>query len=126
MSPAVCYNLITPLSQEPVTSTLLIIVAALTTALLAPAALAGEADGKAVYDKQCATCHGPDGSGNPSMKSVFGEKELDIARTEIAGKKNEELAKVISEGKGKMPAAGKSLSAADKQAVVAYVKSLAK
>ena|ERR1051325_1047286 len=103
-----------------------ILVAALTVALLAPPALAADADGKAVYDKQCSTCHGPDGAGNPGMKSVFGEKELDIARNDIASKKDEELAKVISEGKGKMPAAGKALSAADKQAVVAYVKSLAK
>jgi len=106
-------------------TTLTMLVVALATAL-PPASAAGDADGKAVYDKQCATCHGPDGTGNPTMKSVFGDKEIDIARKETAEKKDEELAKVISEGKGKMPAAGKSLSPADKQAVIAYVKSLAK
>lgn len=102
-----------------------IIVAALTMALMAPAALAGDADGKAVYDKQCATCHGADGTGSPAMKSAFGT-ELDIAKPEVAAQKDDALAKVITEGKGKMPAAGKSLSPADKQAVIAYVKSLAK
>jgi mono/diheme cytochrome c family protein len=82
--------------------------------------------GKAVYDKQCASCHGPDGKGNPSMAKVFGEKQLNIATKEVADKKDDDLVKVITEGKGKMPAAGKSLSAADQKAVVSHVKSLGK
>jgi mono/diheme cytochrome c family protein len=102
-----------------------LLIVALAVALAASAAHAGDADGKAVYEQHCATCHGADGTGSPTMKSAFGA-ELNIAKPEIAGKKDEELAKVITEGKGKMPAAGKSLSPADKQAVIAYVKSLAK
>ena len=82
--------------------------------------------GKAAYDKQCASCHGPDGKGNPSMAKVFGEKQLNVATKEVADKKDDDLVKVITEGKGKMPAAGKSLSAADQKAVVTYVKSLGK
>src|SRR4051812_30604878 len=98
-----------------------IAVPALLALLSAPPAMAGDAAGKAAYDKQCATCHGGDGKGSPSMTKVFGEKELDIARKEIADKKDEELIRVITQGKGKMPAAGKSLSAEDQQAVAAYV-----
>ncbi len=82
--------------------------------------------GKAVYDKSCASCHGPDGKGNPAMTKVFGEKELNIATKEVAGKKDDELIKVITEGKGKMPASGKALSKADQKAVVEHVRSLAK
>ena len=82
--------------------------------------------GKAAYDKQCASCHGPDGKGNPAMTKVFGEKALNIATKEVAAKSDDELMKVVAEGRGKMPAAGKSLGKADQKAVVEHVKSLAK
>jgi cytochrome c oxidase subunit 2 len=87
---------------------------------------AADAGGKATYEKLCASCHGPDGKGNPAMTKAFGEKALNIATKEVAAKKDDELVKVIVEGKGKMPAAGKSLSKADQKAVVDYTRSLAK
>jgi cytochrome c oxidase subunit 2 len=92
----------------------------------APAVMAGDAGGKAAYEKACASCHGPDGKGNAAMTKAFGEKALNIATKEVAAKKDDELVKVIVEGKGKMPAAGKSLSKADQKAVVEYTRSLAK
>jgi mono/diheme cytochrome c family protein len=95
-------------------------------AVLSGVTWAADAGGKAVYDKQCASCHGPDGKGNPSMAKVFGEKQLNIATKEVAEKKDDDLIKVVTEGKGKMPAAGKALSPADQKAVVGYVKSLGK
>ena len=98
--------------------------AALAAALFAPAASAQ--DGKAAYDKLCASCHGADGTGSAAMAKAFGDANLDIASPEVAGKKDEELIKVVAGGKGKMPAAGKSLSPAEQQAVIAYVRSLAK
>ncbi|HEY3304058.1 MAG TPA: cytochrome c [Candidatus Binatia bacterium] len=87
---------------------------------------AADAGGKAAYEKACASCHGPDGKGNAAMTKAFGEKALNIATKEVAAKKDDELVKVIVEGKGKMPAAGKSLSKADQKAVVEYTRSLAK
>lgn len=99
--------------------------AGLTAALSAPAAAADDA-GKAAYDKLCASCHGSDGAGSPAMAQAFGDANLDIANQQVAGKKDEELMKVIAGGKGKMPAAGKSLGPAEQQAVIAYVRSLAK
>ena len=95
-------------------------------ALLTPAAMAADLGGKAAYEKQCASCHGNDGKGNPAMTKVFGEKQLNIATKEVADKKDEDIIKVMTEGKGKMPASGKSLSPADQKAVAAYVRSLAK
>jgi cytochrome c oxidase subunit 2 len=94
--------------------------------ILSPVSWAADAGGKAVYDKNCASCHGADGKGNPSMTKAFGEKALNIATKEVAAKKDDELVKVIVEGKGKMPASGKSLSKADQKAVVEYTRSLAK
>jgi mono/diheme cytochrome c family protein len=94
--------------------------------ILSPVSWAADAGGKAVYDKNCASCHGPDGKGNPAMTKVFGEKELNIVTKEVAGKKDDELLKVIVDGKGKMPAAGKTLSKSDQKAVLEHVRSLAK
>ena len=94
-------------------------------AILVPAAMAADA-GKVVYDKNCASCHGPDGKGNPAMTKVFGEKELNIATKETAGKKDAELVKVITEGRGKMPASGKSLNKQEQKQVLEHVRSLGK
>jgi len=87
---------------------------------------AADAGGKAVYDKSCASCHGADGKGNPAMTKAFGEKELNIVTKEVAGKKDDELLKAIVDGKGKMPAAGRTLSKTDQKAVLEHVRSLAK
>lgn len=88
---------------------------------------AGEAQaGKATYEKLCTSCHGPDGKGNPSMVKAMGEKGLNIATKETAEKKDDELIKVIVEGKGKMPAAGKGLSKLEQKQLLDYTRSLAK
>lgn len=92
-----------------------------------PAGWSAEAKGgKAAYDKLCASCHGADGKGNSAMAKVFGEKELNIATKETAKKKDPELLKVITEGKGKMPASGKGLSKEEQKQVLEYMRSLGK
>ncbi len=93
----------------------------------APASWAAEAKaGKATYDKLCVSCHGTDGKGNPAMTKVFGEKTLNIATKATSDKKDEELLKVITEGRGKMPAAGKDLSKQDQKQVLEHIRALAK
>ena len=95
--------------------------------LLAPSLEAGEVQsGKATYDKLCASCHGSDGKGNPAMTKVFGEKELNIATKATSQKKDDELLKVITKGRGKMPAAGKELSKQEQKEILGYMRSLAK
>jgi mono/diheme cytochrome c family protein len=97
-------------------------------ALMQPAAQTLAADthpGKAHYDKLCASCHGPDGKGNPAMIKAMGEKGLNIVTKEVQAKKDDELLKIIVEGKGKMPAQ-KSLTKEEQKQVLGYVRSLAK
>jgi len=96
--------------------------------LAAPAAMAADAGtGKANFEKLCVSCHGADGKGNPVMTKVFGEKELNIATKETAAKKDDELIKVITEGRGKMPAsAAKTLSKENQKALIGHVRSLGK
>ena len=79
-----------------------------------------------MYDKLCASCHGADGKGNPAMAKVFGEKGLNIATKETGKKKDAELFKVITEGKGKMPASGKGLSKQEQKQLLEHVRSLGK
>jgi cytochrome c5 len=83
-------------------------------------------DGKAIYGKLCVSCHGVDGKGNPAMTKVFGEKELNIVDQETTKKSDEDLLKVITQGKGKMPASGKNLSKQEQKQLLDHVRSLAK
>ncbi len=107
------------------TGTRLILAAGLIVALAwVPPASAGEAKaGKAQYDKLCASCHGADGKGNPAMAKAMGEKGLNLTTKEVKDAKDEELVKVIVEGKGKMPASGKGLSKAEQKEVLEYIRS---
>jgi len=94
--------------------------------LVTPAWSAEAKAGKATYDKLCVSCHGADGKGNPAMTKVLGEKELNIVSKETSKKKDEELLKVITDGRGKMPASGKGLSKQEQRDLLTYVRSLAK
>jgi cytochrome c oxidase cbb3-type subunit 3 len=94
--------------------------------LSASAVLAADAAaGKAVYEKSCVGCHGADGKGNPGMAKVLGEKGLNLTSKEASKMSEADMLKVVSEGKGKMPAQSK-LSKDEQKAVVSYVRSLAK
>jgi mono/diheme cytochrome c family protein len=88
--------------------------------------LAADADaGKVAYEKSCAGCHGADGKGNPALAKTLGEKGLNIIGKETMQKSDEELLKIIAEGKGKMPA-NKKLTKEEQKAVLQYSRSLAK
>ena len=88
--------------------------------------LAAEAKaGKSVYDKRCVSCHGADGKGSAAMVKAMGEKGLNLTTKEVAAAKDEELVKVILEGKGKMPAT-KGLSKDEAKQVLEYTRSLGK
>lgn len=80
--------------------------------------------GKAVYEKSCAGCHGPDGKGNEKMAKLLGDKGLNIVGAETKKKTDEQLLKVIAEGAGKMPAS--KLTKEEQKQALSYVRSLAK
>ena len=94
--------------------------------IAAGSTLAAEAKaGKSVYDKRCVSCHGADGKGSPAMVKAMGEKGLNLTAKDVVGAKDEELIKVILEGKGKMPAT-KGLSKDEAKQVLQYTRSLGK
>lgn len=78
-------------------TTLLLVIAALTI----PAATTYAGDAKAIYDKDCAKCHGADGKGQTKMGQKLGVKDYTDAKVQ-AEMKDDAMAKAIKEGaKGK-------------------------
>jgi mono/diheme cytochrome c family protein len=81
--------------------------------------------GQAVYDRSCKSCHGPDGTPNPAIAKMMKVDMKDLKSAEIQAMSDDDIKKVITEGKGKMrPVSSVSGTALDD--VVAYVRSLKK
>lgn len=79
-------------------------------------------DGAALYKAKCTSCHGADGSGQtPVGKSM---KLRDLRSAEVQTQTDVELTKILSGGKGKMPAYGKQMSSADIAALIAHIRTL--
>src|SRR5947199_10695635 len=92
------------------------------------AAVASAADakaGQAVYDKSCKSCHGADGTPNAAIAKMMKVDIKDLKSAEVQGMSDADLKKSISEGKGKMKPI-KTVTGADADNVVAYVRSLKK
>ena len=100
------------------------------TAVLFCAALAQAADGKAIWEKNCAKCHGKEGKGDTKMGQKLGAKDYTDAKVQ-AELKDEAAIKAVKggykdkDGKEVMkPAEG--LTDEDIKAVVAYLRTLKK
>jgi cytochrome c553 len=88
------------------------------------------ADAKAIYEKDCAKCHGADGKGDTKMGKKAGAKDYTDAKVQ-AELKDDAAFKAIKEGlkdkEGKVvmkPA--EEVSDADIKALVAYMRSFKK
>ncbi len=77
-------------------------------------------DGKALFESKCAMCHGKDGVAKPMAKGSknFNDPAFQKEMTADA------IAKVIEDGKGKMPASKGKLNADQIKAVADYVKTI--
>src|ERR1700738_3153436 len=61
----------------------------------------------ALYKTKCAACHGADGKGETAVGKT--NKVRDLGSSEVQQQSDADLAAVITSGKGKVPAYGKSL-----------------
>lgn len=82
-------------------------------------------DGAALFDQQCAACHGPDGKARtPAGRKI---RAKDLTRSQLA---DVEIERQVSEGTKdkagnvKMPPFKDQLSSSQIQALVSFVKSL--
>lgn len=84
----------------------------------APQGKGKPADGKAVYQSQCAKCHAEDGKGIPSLPDIpnFADAKWQASKTD------KKITDVINVGAGIMPGFKEVLSQAEIRAVVKQVR----
>jgi cytochrome c6 len=78
----------------------------------------------ATYKAKCAGCHGSDGKGGTAPGKALGVH--DFASDEVTKMSDDDLIKIVTTGKNKMPAYGKSLKDSEIKDLVAYVRQLGK
>jgi cytochrome c6 len=80
--------------------------------------------GEALYKAKCVACHGPDGKGETSVGKANNIRDLGSA--DVQAQSDDVIAAIISNGKSKMPAYGKSLKPEQIKDLVAYIRTLKK
>lgn len=92
-----------------------------------PVSAADVAAGETIYKQRCAVCHGASGDGNTPMAKRFNPAPESFTDTKYMKRRSdEELTKIITDGKRPMPSYGRKLSAEQIQNVLAYIRTLAK
>jgi mono/diheme cytochrome c family protein len=89
---------------------------------------ASAADAKAgqdVFAKSCKSCHGADGTPNPAIVKMMKVDMKNLGSAEVQAQSDGDIAKIITEGHGKMKPV-KSVSGPAVDNVVAYVRTLKK
>src|SRR5207253_106963 len=77
-----------------------------------------------VFRDKCSACHAQDGSGRTTIgKSV---NIPDLTSASVQSQSGEELATVISDGKGRMPRYAKTFNPVQVRQLMLYVRTLAK
>jgi len=102
-------------------------IAGLTIAFLTltDAALAADAKaGQAAFEKSCKGCHGATGSPNPAVAKMLNASIPELSSAAVQDQSDEDLKKVIADGKGKMKPI-KTLAGSPDD-VVAYLRTLKK
>ena len=103
----------------------LLVVTWLCGALLGSAVFASADEaGKKLYQRDCQSCHGPDGTGNAQLAKALQVSIPPVTGAALKQKDNAEILHIIAEGKGKMPGFAKKLSAEEQGQVLEYMKTL--
>ena len=92
--------------------------------LALPSAMQAQSESAKIFKANCVTCHSANGSGDTAAGKAFHAKDLRSA--EVQKQTDEELAEVITKGKGKMPAFGAKIKPDDVKKLVAYLRELPK
>ncbi len=79
--------------------------------------------GAALFKTKCSVCHGADGKGATAVGKA--DKVRDLGSADVQQQSDAALSAIISNGKDKMPAYGKSLKPDQVKDLVTYIRSLA-
>lgn len=107
-----------PKSQDPETAP---------TAPIAVSA-ASTTDAKAIFDRNCVSCHGQKGKGDGPASAGMANKPADLASPLMRERSGTEILKAIAEGKPEkgMPPWKGALSEGEMRELVNYIRSLGK
>ncbi len=84
------------------------------------------AQGKSLYEKSCASCHGPEGKADGPMAAHILEKPSDFTDAHMMGEMTDGgIFWKMSEGHGPMPSFKKLLTAEERWHLVNYLRTLA-
>jgi len=108
------------MTVKQVSAATLAALALVSICLLSAPAKADVAAAEATYKAKCAGCHGADAKGKEALKT------RDLSSADVQKQSDADLTTIITAGKGKMPAYGKSLKPDQVTDLVAYIRSLAK
>ena len=100
-----------------------IIGIALASALFLPSSVRAQ-NAAGTYKAKCAGCHGADGKGKTGPGKALGAH--DFGSNEVTKESDTDLVTIVTAGKNKMPAYGKSVKEAEVKDLVAYVRELGK
>ena len=87
------------------------------------AGVADEAAGEKTFQSNCVVCHGQDGTGTPTGKAL---KAPDLHSDQVQKLTDAQIAEQIADGKNNMPPFKNTLSKAEIQSLVAYVRTFGK
>ena len=85
---------------------------------------AAQGGGEALYKTKCVACHGADGKGETAIGKA--NKLRDFGSADVQKQNDDELSGIITSGKGKMPAYGKSLKPEQVKDLVTYIRTFKK
>lgn len=92
---------------------------------LSQATAADAKAGEELYQTKCRSCHGPDGQGKEALEKLFQVEMKALGSKEVQDQTDEQLAKVVTAGYGKMPAVN-GVSDSDVSDIIAFVRTLKK
>lgn len=78
--------------------------------------------GADTFKAKCAMCHGADGKGETSMGKAM--KIRDLGSADVQSQSDADLAKIITDGKGKMPKYDGKLTKDQVDEVVKFIRTL--
>lgn len=100
------------------------LVLGLALSMAALALPAAAATGAEVYKAKCAMCHGANGSGDTAMGKNL--KLRDLGSADVQKLSDADLEKIITDGKGKMPAYKGKVSEAEIDELVKVIRTFKK
>jgi mono/diheme cytochrome c family protein len=84
--------------------------------------------GRAIYERHCADCHGPEGRGDGRLAISLSPRPGNLVSAQTSAKSDQELLKIIAKGRPRTAMGGwdDRLSQEDQVAVLAYIRSMVK